>query len=199
MSLENYYILYGSLAFIVTLLITIVLSYVYKPILRYRYLLPSIAIFWFAVSIYIDKIDNKKIYTISVLLILILGCFGIISNNDSFNIYYNEGIANEKIFNEMNMDNTSVFCISNYASVEFGTYLNSDHIYSTSKYINGVPVNHTKMKYVPAKKIDKLVDKTNGTVFIIKGKNDDFNLTENLMEQKHNIAELNFYSVKKSY
>ncbi|WP_405264722.1 hypothetical protein [Methanobrevibacter sp.] len=197
-NIENHYILYGILAFILTLVITVVLSYVYKPILRYRYLLPSIAIFWFAISIYTNKIDNKVILGFVLSLILILGCFGVISNDDSFNHFYGEGIANENLFEEINSDNATVFCIAPYASIEFGTYLQTKDIYSTSKMIYGVPINHTKMNYVPLKKIDSLIDKNNGTIFIIKGKATDFNLTNKTLEYRHSIAELDFYSVNKN-
>lgn len=196
-NIENQYILYGILAFVLTLAITIVLSYVYKPILRYRYLLPSIAIFWFAISIYTNKINNNVLLGIVLSLILILGGFGVISNDDSFNYLYDEGISSENLFDEIKGDNATVFCISSYASVEFGTYLQTKDIYSTSKQINGVPINHTKMKYVPLKKVDNLVDKNNDTIFIIKGKNTDFNLTNNDLEYRHSIAELDFYKVNK--
>lgn len=194
--MENYYIFYGISLFILTLLLTTILSYVFKPILRYRYLLPSIAIFWFAISIYINKIDNKKVLSIVLLLILILGSFGIINNFNTFDIYYQEGMANENMFNDMNNDNTSVICISPYATVEFGTYLQSGHIFTVAKKINGVPLNHTKIKHIKLNEIDDYIAESNDTVYIIGGSNQNFNLTNHSMDLKHSIAELNFYQVR---
>ena len=55
-TMNNFYILTGLGVYVGTVLLALIISVVFKPILVVRYLMPAAAVFWLAVSILIGKI-----------------------------------------------------------------------------------------------------------------------------------------------
>ena len=128
-SIENVYTLMGLLVFISTLFLGIIISYIFKPILIYKYLLPSTAVFWFAVSILIGKLENKKVFTVILAVIFILGIFGIFGSISNFQEDYQTGIQNQNCLNEINNNNSTIICIGPGVVIQWGTYLNNSNVY----------------------------------------------------------------------
>lgn len=103
-TLDNFYLLTGIGVYIGTILLALIVSLTFKPILLARYLMPAAAVLWLTISILISKIEYKKTmaYTFALIcLLLIAGTGHMISTN--FTVY-NEGMAKEDVFNQI-LDN----------------------------------------------------------------------------------------------
>lgn len=126
---ENYFILSGIAAFVLTLLIGSVVSVVFKPILVARYLIPASAILWFAVSILVGKIENSKMLTISIVLIMLLSVCAVadtVSYNDTL---LHDGTDHAKLLDKIN-DGDIVIFNSGVGLLEFADYVNATDIYT---------------------------------------------------------------------
>ena len=77
MDVENEYYLIGILAFALTIIAGAVASFVYKPIMIVRYVMPASAMVWIVISIYISKLNVKKLTIILTVLVLIVGAANI--------------------------------------------------------------------------------------------------------------------------
>lgn len=147
---ENYYVLTGIILFILTLVIGILISITFKPIIRVRYLIPAIAVFWLSVSIMIGKLENKKLLTILLSLILILSIFCYAETiENSFELDQN-GIIEQKILDDIKNDNSSLIITKDSGFFQFGTYINDTKLYTDVDGFYGIE----------NKKIDKLFDYT---------------------------------------
>lgn len=92
---ENNYILIGMSLFILTIIAGVLLSVLFKPILRARYLMPAAGVFWLSISILIGKIKNNKLLLISLVLFIIIGVFSSYSLIDLNNGLYQTGVSNQ--------------------------------------------------------------------------------------------------------
>ncbi len=103
-TVDNFYLLTGLGVYVGTILIALIVSLTYKPVLLARYLIPAAAVLWLSISILINKIEDKKIMMYSfalVCLLLIVGTGYMISTNFTM---YDEGMAKENLFNEITQD-----------------------------------------------------------------------------------------------
>ena len=105
---SDLYLLMGISVFIGTLLLGLILSLLYKPILLDRYLLPSISIFWLCFSIKLGnlKFKNSTILII-VLLITIVGAFNVYHEINEIIDLADHTIQEEKVLLRIN-NNDSV-------------------------------------------------------------------------------------------
>ena len=129
---DKFYIISGILAYLGTIAIGTAVSIILKPILIDRYLMPSAAILWFAISVLIGKINNKQKFLISFVLILILlvaGTGHMISSNEQWN---NNNVDKEAYFNQIIQDNNSIVINAGYSYKTF-TYL--EYSNSTDMYL----------------------------------------------------------------
>ena len=145
---EKYFILSGFLLFFLTILIAIILSIVYKPIIIKRYLIPSSAILWFAIIILIDKIDEKKLLAISLVLILIFSVSGLFAIMDTTNDLYDQGYEDAKFLNEIN-DKENIVISDSGTLLVYGSYIDKASQYSADDSYCGV--NLTKLESINLK------------------------------------------------
>lgn len=195
--MENEYILLGMSLFILTIIVGVILSLLFKPILRVRYLMPAVGVFWFSISILIGKLENNKLLIVSLVFFLILGALGSYSLIGLNNDLYQTGISNQNVFDEMN-DNSTVICIGAGETLQFGTYLNESKVYMDTKSVYGVGGKDVKklfdIKYTS--NINKTIDKhSDGNIYIIIGswRESDLINDTNLI---HSIGENNFYKYR---
>jgi hypothetical protein len=114
---ENYYVGCGFLVFFGTILISAIVSQIYEPILLPRYLIPSAAVIWLSISILIGKINNNRLFTISLIFLLIFGFLGFVdinSNTPSLNEY---GIKCQDMFDEINSDSDAIIIFDGSAAI----------------------------------------------------------------------------------
>ncbi len=79
---DDFYILLGFFLFMATLGFALLVSFLYKPILTPRYLLPVMGLIWLSISIKLGKIDFRKIALPLILLMLLVGVCNISLEHD---------------------------------------------------------------------------------------------------------------------
>ncbi|MBQ6099365.1 MAG: hypothetical protein IJL02_05825 [Methanobrevibacter sp.] len=117
--LTRFYILTGLGVYIGTIIIAVGISIVYKPILRIRYLLPAAAVMWLALSICLTKIKDKKRFYISTALIVFLLLSGAVNVLDTNKTFYDDGIVQQEIFDQLSQDNAVVIARPSVFSLIF--------------------------------------------------------------------------------
>lgn len=170
---ENYYILIGIFLFILTLFLGILLSITFKPIIRVRYLVPPIAVFWLAVSIMIGKLDNEKLLTLTLSLILILGIFCFAETIENSGELNNNAITEQNIFNEIKNDNNSLTITTGSGFFQFGTYINDTKLYTDVNGFYGIKNNKVNKLFdynlISKNKFKDLIHKnSNKTIYLIE-------------------------------
>ena len=105
---DSFYILAGVIAYFGTIFIGLAVSFISHPIIVDRYLLPSAALLWFAISIWAGKVKAKKEFLITFGLILLLLAAGI-SQLGSCNEFWTTNNWNkEAFFDQIAQDNSSI-------------------------------------------------------------------------------------------
>ena len=145
---ESIYLLIGLGVFLGTITVSLILTFTFRPILVVRYLVPSAALVWFSYSIIIGKLqDNKKIVTLLLVLVLLLGSCGVFYNEGEI-AYANHTISeDQRLFNQMNNNDSVVIIMGNINLLQFEDFLENTTIY---------PVySHKNKEWVPVlKKLD---------------------------------------------
>ena len=86
---------------VLTLIIgSVILPLLFAPI-TVRYLLPTYAVFFMAISILTGKIENKKLFIILLILITVIGCINFITVNNIANNKYKEGIHEQNTLDKI--------------------------------------------------------------------------------------------------
>ena len=184
--------------FVTTVLLSLIISLLFKPILLERYLMPACGVFWFATSILIGKLENKKLFSILLVIIFIIGLFGIsgIISSTQDNSYI--GVQNQDILDEINNSNSTVICIGDGSIIRFGTYLNESKVIVSQKS-KLFDVDHKYWDKIFDIKfsndLNKTINENNNTkIYVITGsyvKNDLINNSE----PYYSIARNNFYEI----
>ena len=110
---NRFFTLSGIMIYLGTIILSIIISVVFRPILVIRYLIPASAILWLTISIILSRIENRKMFLISMGLILILLISGLsttISTNDDL---YKNGAAQKEVLDNITQDSNSVLIVSN--------------------------------------------------------------------------------------
>lgn len=133
---EDEFLLIGVLTFILSVLIALVVSFVFKPILLIRYIVPLIAVVWVVFSIYISKIEIKRIVVPLVLILMIIGFVNIAVQMDEVNA---EHIATEEtlgILSDMNNNHTIVVYEGMQKYLRFSGFLDNATAFTCYKLNN---------------------------------------------------------------
>ena len=111
-TLDNFYLLTGFAIYFGTILLALIVSLTFKPILLARYLMPAAAVLWLTLSILISKIEDKKtmVYSFALICLLLIAGTGHMINTN-FTVY-NEGMAKENVFNQILDDENSTLILS---------------------------------------------------------------------------------------
>jgi hypothetical protein len=138
---DDLYLLMGVLVFVGTLVFGWLLSDFYQPILVDRYLIPSIGVFWLAISIKLSKLDLKQ--TTVILIILMIAIVG------AFNVYHevediqkmNDNTINEaKVLEKVNNDKSIVLYDTDNHYIRTHLDLNNIHRGYGNISINNYPI-----------------------------------------------------------
>ena len=74
-TLDNFYLLTGVGVYVGTIVLAVILSLAFKPILLARYLMPAAVVLWLTISILINKIEDKRIMLYSFAIICQVSSF----------------------------------------------------------------------------------------------------------------------------
>lgn len=127
---DNFFILSGFFIFVGTIIISLIISLLYRPILVLRYLIPVSSIIWLSISILVGKLEKKELLIVSLILILILSFSGIANIVSENSKYYDYGMSKERMFEEMNNDDSIIIYNTGIGILEFGDFLNQANSYS---------------------------------------------------------------------
>ena len=126
---EDYYVLTGVMTFIGTVVITAIVSVLFKPVLIPRILVPAAAVFWFSFSILISKLEFNKTVLLVTLIIVVIGAAGVISQVNDISKLNDETIALQEFLSEINNNDSIVIFDSSTKYFRFFEELNNTQQY----------------------------------------------------------------------
>ena len=173
---ESRYLSIGLITILLTMIIAIVVSLTFKPIIRPRYLVPVSVLLWFAISVMIPKFDFKKVVIPILILFLIVGAVNIGEEMGTVYSEHERTVMDLNNLSQINNNNSIVVFDGMQKFVRFNDYLNQTdkyYVYSvngqnhTPKYVKVLDLKKTQFD-IP-KGIDKYENKT--LYYIVDHKN----------------------------
>ena len=125
---ENDFILLGFLIFIGTILVGIIVSLLFRPILVVRYLIPATAVVLLSFSILISKLDIKIIIPVVVVLLL-FGAVNIYGQVVEISQNHEKLVENQAFLESINNYDSVVVITSQVKLVHFYNELNKAIVY----------------------------------------------------------------------
>ena len=171
---DQYLILSGIGIYAGTIILGVLISLVFKPIIVTRYLMFATAILWLTISIVLSKMEYRKTFLISFALICLLLVSGIattISTNDDI---YKSGIAQKEVLDNITQDNNSMTIVNRqHLIMYFLSYTNqTDMYYLNVGHVFGVNMNTLHKLYdfktFNGTEVDDLIaNNTNKNIYLI--------------------------------
>ena len=157
---ENEIILLGLLVFVGTIVIGLIASVVYRPIVMVRYLTPSIGVGLLALSIFISRYVSKPGFSkVAVPLLIVILLFGFVNLSgqiDDISKNHESLLKNQEFIDSIN-NNDSVVIVTNMIKyVHFHDVLDNAIVYQ------GYSVGERE----PARDFARIYDDKNSTFFI---------------------------------
>ena len=107
-----------------TIILGFVISIIFRPILSERYFIPCIGVFWFVLSIYISKLNNKKLILILICAILLVGCANVDLEFEKINKQYKETLKSYDIIDKINNNDSIIIYEGINKYIRLNKYLN---------------------------------------------------------------------------
>lgn len=110
---NRFEILSGIRIYLGTIILAVIFSVAFRPILVIRYLIPVSAILWLCISIILTKIEDKRMFLISfalVILLLVNGVAATVSINDDL---YKNGLIQKETLDNITQDSNSILIVNN--------------------------------------------------------------------------------------
>lgn len=197
------YPIYGLIAIILVPFIGIIISILYSPIFFMRYLIPVLGIFWLIFSIFLDNIkEKKKIFTIILAIIIIVGFINLIYFINTENANFNK--ENEmKSFYYDNIPPNSIIIYDGFNSFIESTIFDSEKNYTNlyNENLEKIWKPEQDWKKSPENYLDtlltneKMKEKSNKRIFIV----DTNNKYSNLKEYGYDLTKIRKYENKQIY
>ena len=191
---DQFFILSGIGVYVGTIVLAIIISIAFKPILMVRYLLPASAIIWLPISIMLNRIE-KRMFLISfalIALLLISGVAGTISTNDSI---YQSGMAQKEIMDNITQDNNSMLIIPsqnmimyflNYADQCDMYCINVGHVFGEN--MDHLHKLHNFKNYNGTEIDDLIANNTDKSIYIISWNDPVLNSTTEVLDKEVGIV-----------
>lgn len=192
---EQIYILTGIGVYAGTIILAVLFSVLFKPILMVRYLLPATAVLWLTISIIIGKIENRKMFLISLVLIVLLLVSGFATILTTSDTIYQNGMAQKEIMDNITQDNNSMLIITHQNMIMyFLDYANQTDMYCINVgHVFGDNINRLQKIYdfetVNGTDIDKLIaNNTDKNIYIISWNDPELNSTTEVLDREIGIV-----------
>lgn len=134
--LEKYYsciIGSGYILYFFTLIISIfLLMFTFKSI-AIRNIIPVLGIFWLVTCIFIDKLKDKRLWMILVIVLLLFSCCSVMKNIDFGQKRCDIGDNETDILTEMSSDGDIIIYTNKFQYVAYHDYFKNTKEYSTTK------------------------------------------------------------------
>lgn len=140
---ERKYVLYGTAAYFGTVLLVVLISFIIKPILATTGLVLASSILWLVISIMIGKIQNRRIFMISLALICLIMVSGIATAISTGIDSYQSGLKQNEALDEILKDNNSITIMTDPGlAMYFLDFDGATDMYCVSQdYIYGENIN----------------------------------------------------------
>ena len=139
---DSLFILSGFIVFAGTIIIGCVVSFVMQPILIARYLMPAGALVWFSIAVLIGKIENRRIFSICLVLILLLTCAGLYNVAVSTHDTYADALNDKKLIDSIDSDDSIVIFNAGTGLMGIGELLDHSTVYAYNcDYVKQVDIN----------------------------------------------------------
>ena len=186
------------MAYLGTIIIGTLFSVLVKPIMVDRYLLPAAAILWFAIAFMLGKIEDKKVFIISFVLVLLLIAGGISKIDTSNNFYANSNMGKVTFFDQISQDNNSIVINDAHNRMFYMQYANDTEMYllNPPSDLYGYDLSEVhdtfNFKEVSKDKIPKLIKDNKGkNIYILSLKKDyDKNINTTVVLKNNNFVVL---------
>ncbi|WP_299522108.1 glycosyltransferase family 39 protein [uncultured Methanobrevibacter sp.] len=127
---NNRYAMAGLFLVVFVCIIGIICSILIKPMLHPRYLIPALGCFWLGVSILIsNNYDNKKIFVLAVIVILIVGTVSTLNFWENESNEYQNSLEVMDVIGQLGDNNVIIY--KNLSAYGVNPYYNFDN----NKYI----------------------------------------------------------------
>ena len=194
------FVLYGTAAYFGTIILVVLFSIILKPILATTGLVLASAILWLVISIMIGKIQNKRIFLISLALICLVLISGIGTMIATSNDNYQSGLKQNEALDEILKDNNSLTIITDPGlAMYFLDFDGETDMYCVSQdYIYGENINRFheifEFKTIDKQNITDLArNNTDKNIYLISWGNPDVDLNTTLVSNElgHVISKVN--------
>ena len=192
---DQFIILSGIGVYVGTILISVIISVVFKPILMVRYLMPAAAVLWLTVSIIMSKIEDRKMFLISFVLICLLLITGIATTITTNDTVYQHGIIQKEILDNITKDNNSMVIVTQQNMIMyFLDYANQTDMYCLNVgHVFGDNMNRLQKLYdfktYNGTEIDSLIaNNTDKNIYIISWNDPELNSTTTKLHQETGIV-----------
>ena len=127
---DNFIISSGIGVYLGTIALGIAISMLFTPIMDARYIMPAAGVLWLTLSIFLSKIKDRKLFFITLALIVILLISGIGNTVHTYEKDYHNGIIQKEYFDNITQDNNSILIISTRDDMcYFLSYSNETEMY----------------------------------------------------------------------
>ena len=135
---ERFIALSGAGVYLGTIILSILISVVFKSVFMLKYLLPATAVMWLAISIVLGRIKNRKMFMISAALIAVLLIVGIATTFATNDEMYKNGVQQKQILDNITNNPNSMLIIPSqniimyfldYADHSDIYFINVDHVF----------------------------------------------------------------------
>lgn len=191
---EDFYVSLGVFAFIATIGFALMVSFIFRPILTVRYLIPVIGLVWLCISIKLGSVDFKKIALPIILLLIVVGAFNVYHEFNDIRDEWSTTVNDKNVLDSINNEDTVMVYLSTNKYCRFNGYL--DNV--SEKYSAYVIDNKTSdisfagldLNYDPLVIPDDLKDHSDKNIYVPlqdtrdPPKGDGFKFTE-IAEMQH--------------
>ena len=191
---DDFYILAGITTYIGTIALALIISIIFKPILLARCILPASAILWLVIAIMIGKIKQRRMFLISLALIVLVLISGAALMITTTNDAYQHGMAQSEVLDNITQDNNSIVIITNPNMIMyFLDYSNHCDMYCLNQsYVYGENMARAheifNFKDINLEDIDDLAyNNTDKNIYLISWGEPNVNITTTQVLKENNL------------
>ena len=191
--IDKAYLVCGISTIFVLIICCILFSYVYRPILVVRYLLPAISIFWLVLSIEIGKMDSKKLMSLALIIILILSAISFtVSYEDTGDLHTKHQKEMKKI-SVINNTNSSLVFTSRFFYLQFKDTINQPKHYIVCDKSDFPDNRYYDEVYIDNETFRKMVNENTSNTYFGLSEKDDIPQNDKETERLVSIYSREFY------
>ena len=191
---DDFYILSGILAYVGTIILAVLISITFKPILLAKCIIPAAGILWLVIAIMIGKIKSERKFLISLALIVLVLISGFALMITTSDYYYQHGMTQKEVLENITQDNNSIVIVTSPNMIMyFLDYSNYCDMYCINQsYVYGENLARAHQlfdfKDINLDEIDDLANNNSDkNIYLISWGKPDVNITATQILNENNI------------